>query len=75
MSMARGIRQRHLKRSRLVTVDVASKNEAALKEYQFIKRVKGDSASEATAEKVASVFDRRIDLFYIDSLHEYGHTM
>lgn len=74
MSMARGIRKRHLKRSRLVTVDVASKNDAGFKEYPFIKRIKGDSASETTAERVAGAFDRPIDLFYIDSLHEYGHT-
>ena len=74
LSMARGLNRRHILKSRLVTVDVEQKNPEGLKDLKYIKRVQGDSASDDVSNEVVRLFNRPIDLLYVDSLHEYSHT-
>lgn len=74
MSMTRGVSQKDLAETRFVTIDIVNKNNEGLNRYMHIKRILGDSAEGAIADEAAKVFDRPIDLFYIDSLHEYVHT-
>jgi cephalosporin hydroxylase len=74
LSMARGLDRQDVSESRLVTVDIDQKNEEGLRGHTHIERVRGDSTDDNVADEIAMVFDRPIDLFYVDSLHEYGHT-
>jgi len=74
MSISKGLPEDSIARSQLVTVDIACKNEDGFKKYPHISRIQGDSLDEEVVKKVASSFDRDIDLLYIDSLHEYEHT-
>lgn len=74
MSMSRGLNKRDMPKSKLVTVDIEQKNHAGFREYSHIKRIAGDSLDEDVVKKVYECFDRDVDLIYIDSIHEYGHT-
>ncbi|MBC8473473.1 MAG: class I SAM-dependent methyltransferase [Candidatus Omnitrophica bacterium] len=74
MSISKGLHKDDIERSRLVTVDIAHKNEEGFIKYPHISRIHGDSLDEEVVKKVSSSFDRNIDLLYIDSLHEYKHT-
>ncbi|NQT22505.1 MAG: class I SAM-dependent methyltransferase [Candidatus Omnitrophica bacterium] len=74
MSMARAIPKRHISRSTLVTIDVTYKNEDGFKAYPYIKRIFGDSLSDKTVKESITSFTDPIDLLYIDSVHECGHT-
>jgi len=74
MSMSRGIRSRHIAKSKIVTIDVTYKNDEGFRGYPHIMRLQGDAASDSVVEKVVGVFKRPLDLFYVDSAHEYGHT-
>ncbi|MFH1593148.1 MAG: class I SAM-dependent methyltransferase [Candidatus Omnitrophota bacterium] len=74
MSMSQGIDKRDMAVSRLVTVDIARKNEEGIKRYPHIRRVDGDALSEDVVRKTIGLFERDIDLLFIDSLHEYEHT-
>lgn len=73
MSISKGLHE-DTGNSRLVTVDIISKNNDGFKKYPHIMRIQGDSLDEEVAKKVYVSFDRGIDLLYIDSVHEYGHT-
>ena len=74
MSMSRGLSERHIPESTLVTVDIISKNEDGFKAYPRVKRVRGDSLSEKAVAEATGCFKGPIDLLYIDSVHEYEHT-
>ena len=74
MSIAKGLPEDDISKSRLVTVDIVTKNPEGFKKYPGIKRIKGDSLDEKVAREVVNSFNGRIDLLYIDSLHEYDHT-
>ena len=74
MSIERGLNDKDKPKSKLVTVDIESKNQDGFKEYPEIERIEGDSLNEDTIKKVWECFDRPIDLIFIDSLHEYEHT-
>ena len=74
MSISKGLCADDLASSRLVTVDIIRKNDEGFKRYPHIKRIQGDSLDEGVVNKAIGFFDKEIDLLYIDSLHEYGHT-
>lgn len=74
MSISKGLDERDIKARRLVTVDVIRKNDAGFNEYPHISRIQGDSLDEKVVTKIVGIFDGKIDLLYIDSLHEYEHT-
>jgi len=74
MSISKGLHEDDIACSQLVTVDIVRKNEEGFKRYPHINRMQGDSLDEEVRENVTASFDRDIDLLYIDSLHEYGHT-
>jgi cephalosporin hydroxylase len=74
MSMRKGIREEDRVGSRLVTIDIVLKNDKAFGNYPDIERIEGDSLDQEVAKKAFAVFDKSIDLLYIDSLHEYEHT-
>ncbi len=74
MSISKGLDADDITDRRLVTVDIAHKNEEGLKEYPKVTRVHGDSLSGEVVKKVVGSFNKEIDLLYIDSLHEYEHT-
>jgi predicted O-methyltransferase YrrM len=74
MSMSRGLSEEGLPKSKLVTVDIERKNQDGFKEYSHIRHITGDSLDKDVVERVAECFEGPIDLIYIDSLHEYGHT-
>jgi len=74
MSMAKGMPRWSMRRSKIVTVDITRKNEEGFKDYPRIKRLQGDSTSDKIVEELTGIFNKPIDLFYIDSLHEYKHT-
>ena len=74
MSISKGLHEDDIARSQLVTVDIVHKNEEGFKKYPHINRIQGDSLDEEVVKKVTSSFDSKIDLLYIDSLHEYEHT-
>jgi len=74
MSISRGLSWHKIRRSRLVTVDIIRKNEDGFKKYPHIRRIRGDSLNRDVVRKAAGCFKDKIDLLYIDSLHEYEHT-
>ncbi|NQU94809.1 MAG: class I SAM-dependent methyltransferase [Candidatus Omnitrophica bacterium] len=74
MSIYNGLCEDDITVSRLATVDIIRKNDEGFKKYPFIKRIQGDSLDGGVIEKAVNFFDKDIDLLYIDSLHEYGHT-
>ncbi|MFC1577142.1 class I SAM-dependent methyltransferase [Candidatus Omnitrophota bacterium] len=74
MSMSKGLREGDIPKSMLVTIDITSKNVDGFKKYPHITRVLGDSLSEGVISRACRMFDRSIDLLYIDSLHEYEHA-
>ena len=74
MSISKGLDGAGIKDSRLVTVDIISKNADGFRKYPHIRRVEGDSLDKEIAKKTIASFDADIDLLYIDSLHEYEHT-
>jgi len=74
MSISKGLHAGDISSSRLVTLDIVLKNDAGFKGYPHIKRIEGDSLDENVAEKAVGSFNKDIDLLYIDSVHEYGHT-
>jgi len=75
MSMSKGLRPADVSSSRLVTIDLVSKNDEKLGAYLNITRIHGDSLDEAVIKKAARAFHgKKIDLIFIDSLHEYEHT-
>ena len=74
MSINRGLDNECISDRKLATIDIACRNEEGLKEYPHITRFYGDSLSEEITEKAIGFFGEEIDLLYIDSLHEYGHT-
>jgi len=74
MSMFKGLDPTISAKPEFVTVDLITKNEAGFKRFMDIKRVIGDSLSNKTVQKVRSLFSKRIDLLYIDSVHRYFDT-
>jgi len=74
ISMARAIDRKDILKSTLVTVDITYKNEKGFKDYPYIKRIQSDSLDKGIIRQIIKNFDEKIDLLYIDSLHEYGHT-
>jgi cephalosporin hydroxylase len=74
MSMAKGLHKECITRSRLVTVDIACKNEEKFKNYPYIKRVEGDATKQKVIKKITESFRGKIDLIYIDSDHKYEHV-
>jgi cephalosporin hydroxylase len=74
MSMSKGLHEDDIAGSRLVTVDIAYKNDEGFRKYPHIRRIQGDSLNENVARKILESFDKEIDLVYIDSVHEYEHT-
>ncbi len=74
MSISKGLDERDIAASRLVTVDVIRKNDEGFNKYPHISRIQGDSLDEKVVTKIIGIFDGEIDLLYIDSLHEYKHT-
>jgi len=74
MSIAKGIPEDLARESRLVTIDILLKNDKAFRQYPNIRRIKGDSLDGDTACKALESFEGQIDLLYVDSIHEYGHT-
>jgi len=74
MSISKGLNELDTQISRLVTVDIISKNDIGFKEYSNIKRIEGNSLDEEVIKKTVAAFNKEIDLVYIDSVHEYIHT-
>jgi len=74
MSIYKGLHEEDIKKSRIVTVDIARKNDDGFDKYPGIRRIHGDSLDEEVIEKAVGSFEGEIDLVYIDSLHEYEHT-
>ena len=74
MAINKGLREGDIAKSRIVTVDIARKNEDGFNKYPHIKRIQGDSLSNEVIEKAVKYFDGEVGLVYIDSLHEYEHT-
>ena len=74
MSISKGLNKIDTQTSRLVTVDIISKNDTGFKKYSNIKRIEGNSLDEEIIKKIVGSFDKEIDLVYIDSVHEYIHT-
>lgn len=74
MSMSKGLHEDDIEGGRLVTVDITRKNDEGFKKYPHIKRIYGNSLDGEVVRKIAGLFDRDVDLIYIDSLHEYDHT-
>jgi len=73
-SIYKGIHKKDIPSSKLLTVDIVLKNDEGFKKYPHIERIKGDSLSMDIVEKISASFKEKIDLIYIDSLHEYEHT-
>jgi len=59
----------------VVSVDLRQRNEAMLAAYPGIKLVTGDSLAPATFAQVAALLPEGADILYIDSFHNYEHTM
>lgn len=74
MSMSKGLHKDDIENSRLVTVDIICKNDEGFKKYPHIKRIHGDSLKEDITRKIVGSFDKKIDLIYVDSVHEYNHA-
>jgi cephalosporin hydroxylase len=74
MSIYKGIQAGYIEKSRIVTVDIERKNNGGFNAYPGIRRIHGDSLDDEVIEKAVALFEDEIDLIYIDSLHEYGHT-
>lgn len=74
MSISKGLHKDDIANSQLVTVDIELKNDDGFKNYPHIKRIQGDSLNDDVIRKTAECFDDKIDLLYIDSVHEYEHT-
>ena len=76
MSMRRGLSCSSNKGVKLVTVDITCKNKEGFESYPDIERVCGDSLDKNISKKVVDSFSNDpVDLVYIDSIHEYDHTM
>jgi len=56
-------------------VDIVDKNSDGFNDHPYIKRFVGDSLNDDIIDTIAKYFDKKVDLLYIDSLHEYTHTM
>ncbi len=74
-SMRKGLNKRHIFSNKLVTVDIASNNMADLKGFPRIHKIRGNSLAKEVSDKAINCFKKPIDLLYIDSIHEYDHTM
>jgi predicted O-methyltransferase YrrM len=74
MSMDRALAEQDNDRKRLVTIDIAYKNNEAFKNYPHIKRIKGDVISKGVIKEAVDSFDGDIDLLFIDSDHRYEHV-
>lgn len=74
MSISKGLHEDDITGSRLVTIDTIRKNNERFKRYPHIRRIQGNSLDEKVVEKAVGSFDKKIDLVYIDSVHEYEHT-
>jgi cephalosporin hydroxylase len=60
----------------VVTVDVTRRNQEFLARYPRIHRVKGSSINPVvTAEVIGALGGNKLDILYIDSVHNYEHTM
>ncbi len=60
--------------AQLVTVDKVDMAGPGLAGIPQVRRIHGDSTSETTFRGVREHLDGPIDLFYIDSKHDYEHT-
>ena len=74
-SIAKGIQLKDIENGRMATVDIVDKNPDSFNDYPYIKRFIGDSLNDDIIDSVTKYFDKKVDLLYIDSLHEYTHTM
>ncbi len=74
-SMRKGLNKRHIFSNKLVTVDVTNDNMAGLKGFPRIHKIWGNSLAKKVANRAINCFKKPIDLLYIDSIHEYDHTM
>ena len=74
-SMRKGLNKKHIFSNKLVTVDIASNNIAGLKGFPRIHKIRGNSLEKEVANRAINCFKKPIDLLYIDSIHEYDHTM
>ena len=74
MSMSKALHQEDKTRSKLVTIDIACKNQEGFRGHPHIQRITGDSLDNQIIQEVFSCFAGPIDLLFIDSLHEYHHT-
>lgn len=74
-SMARGVEYGGLVQSaELVTVDRRDTNSESFRSNQVVKRILGDCLNRDIAQKVGSSFTGKIDLMFIDAIHQYEHT-
>lgn len=74
MAISKGLEDFVTEKICLATVDITNKNIEGFKKYPQIKRVHGDSLDCEVIKKTIGLFDKKIDLLYIDSLHKYEHT-
>jgi predicted O-methyltransferase YrrM len=74
MAMSRGLHPADLDRAQLVTVDVTHRNDEGFKPYPHIKRITGDCLDGRIVAEVARLFDRPIDLCFVDTVHDYRQT-
>jgi cephalosporin hydroxylase len=59
----------------VVTVDVKQRNAGALRQIEGLMMVTGDSIDPDTVRRVTALLASTIDILYIDSFHNYEHTM
>ena len=74
-SIAKGVKPKDINQARIATVDIIDKNPANFNNYPHIKKIIGDSLDNNIIDLIVKYFDKKVDLLYIDSLHEYTHTM
>ena len=74
-SITKGVQLKDIENGRIATVDIVDKNPDGFNDYPYIKRFIGDSLNDDIIDSIAKYFDKKVDLLYIDSLHEYTHTM
>jgi len=74
-SMRKGLNKKYFFGNKLVTVDITDNNISGLKGFPRIHKILGDSLEKKAANRAINCFKKPIDLLYIDSIHEYDHTM
>jgi len=60
---------------RVVTVDIRQRNAEVLNKIRGLVLVTGDSLDPRTVRRVTTFLAPSVDIIYIDSFHNYDHTM